>query len=464
MKKFMGKKFMLHTGTAAELFDAVRDLPIIDYHCHLNPAEIAGDRRFKNLTEIWLAGDHYKWRLMRANGVPEAYVTGDADDYEKFQKWSETVEESIGNPLYHWTHLELDRAFGYDGVLCGATAREVWDHCNAVLARPDFSVTSLLRLFRVETLCTTDDPSDTLDAHKKIAKNPGVETKVLPAFRPAAILELLSPGWRDAAARLVPALPAGVQKFDDIAGALCKRADFFHRRGCRLSDHALDPPLYAEATPAELDAAVAKAQQGGPVTDREAAQYKTALLLALGRKYASLGWAMQFHIGALRNVNSRMARTLGPDTGFDCTGDAPVAGPLAKLLDALEAEAQLPPTILYCLNARDNQVLAPLAQCFQGGMKGKIQFGTGWWHNDHADGMRRQMTDLASMGLFTGFVGMLTDSRSFLSYTRHEYFRRILCNLLGDWAERGEYPRDMKKLTEIARNISYFNAKAYFGF
>ncbi|MDR1533125.1 MAG: glucuronate isomerase [Clostridiales bacterium] len=464
MKKFMGKKFMLNNDTAVRLFGEVKNLPIIDYHCHLNPAEIAENKRFRNITELWLGGDHYKWRLMRANGVIEEYITGGADDYDKFTKWAATVEESIGNPLYHWTHLELSRIFGYNGVLKASTAKEVWEHCNGVIADKRFCVKSLFEKFNVEAVCTTDDPADSLEHHKKIKNENLFATKVLPAFRPSKIFDIETTGWSEYVSKLAAPGKQTVKSFDDVVEVLRKRAEFFAKNGCRLSDHALDPPVFAEYTPEGLDGAVAKALEGKPVSPEEAAQYKTALLVELGKKYFDLGWAMQLHMGALRSVNTRMFGKLGPDTGFDCTGDYIYALPLAKILNAMESANKLPRTVLYCLNARDYEIIAPMAQCFQGeGIKGKVQFGTGWWHNDQTDGMRRQMITLAGMGLFSCFVGMLTDSRSFLSYPRHEYFRRILCNLVGSWAERGEYPYDLPKLTDIVKNISYHNAKEYFG-
>lgn len=398
--------FMLKNDTARELYEAVKDLPIIDYHCHISPKMIADNYKFKNAYELFLGGDHYKWRQMRTNGVDEKYITGDAPDYEKWLAFAKTMPYLLGNPLYHWTHLELKRYFDIDTILCEESAREIWDKVNECLAKDEFSTQGLIKRSGVEVICTTDNPYDTLEYHKAL-RNFGV--KVIPAFRPD-----------------IYAIK------DDIT----ERMDYFHENGCRLSDHAVD-----RMDDETIDA-----------------------LVFLGEEYAKRGWVWQLHIGALRNNNSRMFKTLGPDTGFDSINDFEVARGLSTILDRLESKGMLPKTILYCLNPKDNYVLGTMLGNFQGGMPGKIQFGSGWWFNDQRDGMVAQMRALANLGMLSRFVGMLTDSRSFVSYTRHEYFRRILCNLIGTWVEDGEYPRDMEALKKIASDICYYNARNYFDF
>ncbi|WRS27579.1 glucuronate isomerase [Oscillospiraceae bacterium MB08-C2-2] len=465
MRAFLDENFLLRTPTAINLFQAVKDLPIVDYHCHLIPQQIAENKRFANITEIWLGGDHYKWRLMRANGVEERFITGDAPDFEKFQKWCETIEICIGSPLYHWTHLELKRYFDYHGLLSGATAKEAWDHCNAVLAREDFCVWDIFKKFHVETLCTTDDPADTLEYHKQISAGSGTDCKVLPTFRPGVVLEPGNPGFIPYLDRLSKVSGASIGSFAALAEALCGRVEYFHSLGGRLSDHALDGFVFRCATADELEAIFKKAVAQESICQTESAQFKTELLLALGRKYAEMGWSMQLHFSALRNNNSRMFKVLGADTGFDSVSDEMVTTQLSAFLDALDQDNLLPKTILYSLNANANDALATMMGNFQGGgIKGKIQLGSAWWFNDTKSGMEAQMTTVANQGLLAHFVGMLTDSRSFLSYTRHEYFRRILCNLIGDWVENGEFPADMERLTNIVKNISYYNAANYFGF
>ena len=404
---FIKKDFMLKNKTARKLYEAVEELPIIDYHCHISPKMIAENYQFKNAYELFLGGDHYKWRQMRTNGVDERYITGDADDYEKWLAFAKTVPLLIGNPLYHWTHLELKRYFGIDEPLCEENAKEVWDTVNACLAKEEFRVQGLIDKSNVEVICTTDAPYDTLEYHQQLK---GSKTKVIPAFRP---------------------------DLGKIDSDLAARMDFFHENGCRLSDHAVD---------SMDDDTIEK-------------------LIYLGEEYAKRGWVWQLHIGALRNNNTRMFEKLGPDTGFDSVNDFQIAEGLSKILNGLEKKDMLPKTILYTLNPKDNYVLGTMLGNFQGGgIPGKIQFGSGWWFNDQRDGMESQMRALANLGMIARFVGMLTDSRSFVSYTRHEYFRRIMCNLLGKWVEEGEYPADMKALTKIASDISYYNAKNYFNF
>jgi len=463
MKAFMDADFLLGSETAKTLYAAVKDLPIIDYHCHLDPKEIAENKRFRNITEIWLGGDHYKWRLMRANGVDERFVTGDAPDYEKFEKWCETIEDCIGSPLYHWTHLELQRYFDYHGLLSKKMAKEAWEVCNAAIAREDFSVWSIFEKFRVESLCTTDDPADSLEYHKQIAAS-GIKTKVLPTLRPSKAMAIADAGFAAYAAKLTELAGVQINSFDSLWSALDSRINFFHENGCRLSDHALDPPVFAPCDGAAADAIVQKALRGEAICACEDAQFKTALMLRLGKKYAELGWTMQLHMCAQRNNNSRMFAALGADKGYDSISDALVVAPIAQYLDALAADDKLPKTILYSLNPAADDLLAAMIGNFQGGVKGKIQHGSAWWFNDTKTGMIKQMTTLANLGMLSRFVGMLTDSRSFLSYTRHEYFRRIMVNLLAEWVENGEFPNDEAKLTEIARGISYENARGYFGF
>ena len=407
---FINDDFMLKTKTARELYESVKDLPIIDYHCHISPKMIAENHQFKNAYELFLGGDHYKWRQMRTNGVDERYITGDADDYEKWLAFAKTVPLLIGNPLYHWTHLELKRYFNIDETLSEDTAKEIWDKINSLLATDEYRVQGLIKKSNVETICTTDAPYDTLEYHRAIKGIEGFDTKVIPAFRPD--LAAINPDFPE-------------------------RLDFFHENGCRLSDHAVDS------------------------MDDETIEK----LIYLGEEYAKRGWVWQLHIGALRNNNSRMFEKLGPDTGFDSVNDFQIAEGLSKILDGLDKKDMLPKTILYTLNPKDNYVLGTMLGNFQGGgIPGKIQFGSGWWFNDQRDGMESQMRALANLGMIARFVGMLTDSRSFVSYTRHEYFRRILCNLLGKWVEEGEYPADMARLKKIAADICYYNAKNYFGF
>ena len=400
--------FMLKNETAKKLyFEYAKDMPIIDYHCHISPKMIAEDYRFKNAFELFLGGDHYKWRQMRSNGVDERYITGDADDYEKWLKFAETCPKLIGNPLYHWTHLELKRYFDIDECLCADTAKDIWDRVNACLESPDFSVKNLIRKSNVEVICTTDGPYDTLEYHRQLKD---FDVKVIPAFRP---------------------------DLNDIRDDICDRMDFFHQNGCRLSDHAID-------------------EMNDEIIEK---------IVFLGKEYARRGWTMQLHIGALRNNNTRMFESLGPDTGFDSVNDFEIARGLSKILDSLEKEDLLPKTIIYCLNPKDNHVIGTMLGNFQKGpTAGKIQFGSGWWFCDNRDGMQEQLKALANLGCLANFVGMLTDSRSFVSYTRHEYFRRILCNLLGTWVEDGEYPADFNMLKNIVEGICYKNAKNYFNF
>lgn len=466
MKPFMDRDFLLSTETAKTLFHKYAEpMPIVDYHCHIPPEEIANDRRFENMTQVWLGGDHYKWRQMRSNGVEERFITGNAPDREKFQKWAETLEKAIGNPLYHWSHLELRRYFGYDGVLNGSTAQEVWDLCNEKLREPAFSARGLILQSNVTTICTTDDPADTLEWHRQIAADPSFSVTVLPAWRPEKAMDIRKPGFAAYIEKLSEAAGVPIRTMDDLKTALCARMDFFQSMGCVLSDHSLDYVMYAPADAAVVESIFQKGLAGDPVTYEEELQFKTAFLLFAGREYHRRNWAMQLHYGVKRNNDVRRFQLLGADTGFDCISNDTPAAQLADFLNALAVTDELPKTILYSLNPNDNAVIGTVIGCFQAaGTAGKIQQGSAWWFNDNRAGMTEQMTSLANLGLLSNFVGMLTDSRSFLSYTRHEYFRRILCDLMGTWVENGEYPWDETRLGKMVQDISYNNAMNYFGF
>jgi glucuronate isomerase len=467
MQPFLSDDFLLQTDTARRLYhDHAARMPIIDYHCHLPPDQIAEDRRFDNLTQIWLYGDHYKWRAMRANGVNERYCTGDAGDYEKMEAWAATVPYTLRNPLYHWTHLELRRYFGIDTILNAQTARAVYDEATALLQTPEFSVRSLLRKMNVEVICTTDDPTDSLEFHQQLADE-GFAIQVLPTFRPdKAMLLIDDPAAFNAyVGKLEAVTNQSISTYEGYLSALRARHDFFAAMGGKLSDHGLEQLYAADYTDADIRRIFDHVRAGQAVTPEEGIQFKSALLYEFGLMDAEKGWTQQFHIGALRNNNPRMFRTLGADTGWDSIGDFEQARPLARFLGRLDAEDRLSKTILYNLNPRDNELLATMIGNFNdGSVPGKVQFGSGWWFLDQKDGMERQLNALSNMGLLTRFVGMLTDSRSFLSYPRHEYFRRILCNLFGNDVENGELPADMDWLGQVVEGICYRNAKAYFAF
>lgn len=465
MKKFMDENFLLTNKTAERLYhEYAKEMPIYDYHCHLPIKSIAENKKFKNITEVWLGGDHYKWRALRTLGIDEKYITGEATDKEKFMKWAQTLPKCIGNPLYHWTQLELKRYFGIDTLLSPKTAEEIWEKCNAMLATDEFSVRGLIEKSSVKVICTTEDPVDSLEYHIALAKDPSLKFKVYTAFRPDRSFNVENGGFPAWLAKLEQAAGMKVKNFADFKAALQQRIEFFHTVGCRLSDHALDPIVFAVGTEAQAEAAFQKALAGETLSEEELKIYKTQVMLFLGRQYARLDWTMQIHVGSIRSVNRRALREIGPETGFDTVADFVFADALAKFLDELDNTDELPKTVLYCLNPRDNEVLGAMIGCFQGsGIAGKIQFGSGWWFNDQKDGMIRQMTALANFGLISQFVGMLTDSRSFLSYTRHEYFRRILCNLIGEWVEAGEAPEDYELLGPMVRDICYNNAERYFG-
>ncbi|WP_434654696.1 glucuronate isomerase [Thermoanaerobacterium thermosaccharolyticum] len=465
MKKFMDEDFLLNNETAVKLFhDYASKSPIFDFHCHLNPKDIYEDIRFKNITEVWLYGDHYKWRLMRSNGVDERYITGDADDYSKFLEFAKTIPMAIGNPVYHWTHLELQRYFGINELLNEKTAPVIWEKVNSMLNSSEFSVRNIIKKSNVKILCTTDDPTDSLEYHKLLKEDDSFDVRVLPAFRPDKGINIDKDDFKDWVKKLGEVCGKAIESYDDYLNALNSRLEFFDSYGCRLSDHALDFVAYEESTKEEVDEIFKKALKGEKLSQIEVDKYKTSVLQFLGKRYKELGWAMQLHIAALRNTNSRMFKKLGPDTGYDSINDVNIAYPLSKLLDSLESTGSLPKVILYTLNPKDNYVLAALMGSFQGeGIPGKMQFGSAWWFNDNIDGMTEQMKTLANVGLLSKFVGMVTDSRSFLSYPRHEYFRRILCNLIGEWVEKGEVPDDIDLLGKIVQDISFNNAVNYFG-
>lgn len=464
MKQFMDENFLLENETAIKLYnDYAKDMPIFDYHCHLSSKEIAENKRYKNITEVWLGGDHYKWRAMRSNGVEERFITGDADDKEKFMKWAQTIYNCVGNPLYHWTHLELKRYFGIDTLLSPSTAEEIWEKCNAKLKEDNFTARGLIKNSNVKALCTTDDPADSLEYHIQLSKDDTFDVKVLPTFRPDKGINIEKPGFIEWIQKLENVVGFKIDSFDKLLKALGQRIEFFHKVGCRVSDHGLDPIVYADGAAEEAGNVFKKGLMGEKLSQEEIEKYKTQVLIYLGRKYSEHGWVMQLHMGTIRNNSSRMFNLLGPDTGFDAVGDYSIALPLAKYLNSLDETNELPKTILYSLNPCDNEVIGTIIGCFQGGgIPGKMQFGSGWWFNDQKDGMIKQMVALGNLGLLSRFVGMLTDSRSFLSYTRHEYFRRILCNLIGQWVESGEAPNDTELLENMVKNICYYNAEKYF--
>ncbi len=466
MKKFLDEHFLLSNPTAETLYhDYAKEMPIIDYHCHLSPKEIYENITYKNITEVWLYGDHYKWRVMRANGVEEKYITGDASDYDKFIAWAKTLSTAIGNPLYHWSHLELQRYFGITEYVTEDNADNIWEKVNKQLTSKGFAVQDLITKSNVKVICTTDDPTDSLEYHIKIKEDPNFNVIVLPSFRPDKAIEINRATFIPWVGKLSEVSKQSIFQLETFLQALESRVRFFHSIGGRVSDHALDYVPYAESTKEEVADIFSRGLQGETVSVEDEKKYKAYVLIFLGKLYAELGWTMQYHINAARNNSQRMFEKLGPDTGFDSMNDSTVAYPLAKLLNALDAEDNLPKTILYSLNPNDNQILASLMGSFQGGgIPGKIQFGSAWWYNDTKEGMLDQLITLADIGLLSRFVGMLTDSRSFLSYTRHEYFRRILCNLIGEWVENGEFPNDQKLLKKIVQDISYTNAKDYFGF
>ncbi len=465
MKPFMNEDFLLATPTAQFLYHTYAEkMPIIDYHCHLNPEEIYTDKTFENITQLWLGGDHYKWRQMRSNGIDEYYITGDAPDKEKFQKWAETLSKCIGNPLHHWSHLELQRYFGYDGILNAETADTVWELCNAKLQDSSMSVRNLIKQSHVDIICTTDDPVDSLEWHQKL-QGEACDFKVLPAWRPDKAMLIESPTFIDYIAQLSSVSQIDITDFTTLKAALTERIDFFHRMGCCISDHALEYVMYVPADEATIAAIFQKRLQQLPLSEKEVLQYKTAFMLFVAQAYHKHNWCMQLHYGCKRNNATLAFEQLGADTGFDCITNTASAAQLTDFLNHLDMQNSLPKVIIYSLNPNDNAMIGTILGCFQRPTtRGKIQQGSAWWFNDHKQGMIDQMLSLANLGVLSNFVGMLTDSRSFLSYTRHEYFRRILCNLIGQWVEDGEYPYDLPTLRTIIEGICYNNASHYFGF
>lgn len=464
-KKFMDENFLLNSDAAERLYhDYAKDMPIIDYHCHLPPAQIAADTRFENITQAWLYGDHYKWRAMRTNGVPESYCTGNNTDWEKFEKWAATVPYTLRNPLHHWTHLELQRYFGINDILNPASARQIYDSCNELLQTPEYSVQNLLRSRKVSLICTTDDPADNLEYHRQL-KQDGFEIPVIPAFRPDQAMNVDVPEvYNRYLQKLEQAANCNINTYEDLLQTLKSRHDVFAAHGCKVSDHGIEEIYADDFLEKDIRQIFLKIRGGQSLTYTEIRQFKSALLLELALMDWKAGWVQQYHLGALRNNNSRMLRQLGPDTGWDSIGDFSQARALAKFLDKLDSQDKLAKTIIYNLNPADNELMATMTGNFNdGSIAGKVQFGAAWWFLDQKDGMTRQMNALSNMGLISRFVGMLTDSRSFLSYPRHEYFRRLLCDLFGEDIERGEIPDDMEAVGKMVQDICYGNAQSYFG-
>ena len=468
MKEFIHDDFLLQTDTAKRLYhDHSKPLPIIDYHCHISPEYIAADRRFNDLGQLWLEGDHYKWRAMRANGIDEKFVTGkDTTFRDKYDRWAETVPYTMRNPLYAWTHLELRRVFGVDKILNPATAPEIWEECTALLQQPGYSARGLMKKFNVEVICTTDDPADSLEHHIALKKE-GFEIKVLPAWRPDKAMAVEDPEpYRNYISRLSEVSGIDIKSFDNLIEALRKRHQFFADAGCKLSDHGIEQFYADDYSEKDIDTIFRKVIAGRNLASDEVTKFKSAMLYEMALMDWEKGWTQQFHYGAIRNNNSRLLNTLGPDTGFDSIGDFTVARSLSRFLDSLDIEGKLAKTILYNLNPRDNELIATMIGNFQdGSVAGKMQFGSGWWFLDQENGIINQLNSLSLMGLLSRFVGMLTDSRSFISYPRHEYFRRVLCNLIGDDIEKGKMPAsEFSAISIMVENISYYNAKNYFGF
>ncbi len=462
---FINDDFILTNDVAKKLYhDYAEKLPIIDYHCHINPQEIYENKKFKNITEIWLGGDHYKWRLIRSNGTPENEITGDADDYTKFLRFAEMLPKAIGNPMYHWNHLELKRYFDYDGILSAKTADEVWNICNTKLQSDDMSACSIIKKSNVKMIGTTDDPIDSLEWHKKIADEGVCEALVLPSYRPDKAVNIDKAGFADYIMALSKATDMPINNVDDVKAALIKRLDYFCEMGCKATDHGLDYVPFELGTDAEINDAFTAVMNGKEISAKQADMYKTAIIVCLGKEYAKRGIVMQIHYSVQRNTNKAMFNKIGADTGFDTISNKPCSEALTALLNELAIDGLLPKTIIYSLNPHDNEMIDTVIGAFQGvEAQGKIQHGSAWWFSDTKSGMETQLKSLANLSLLGNFVGMLTDSRSFLSYTRHEYFRRILCNVLGTWVVNGEYPEDYEALGEIVEGICYKNAAKYFG-
>jgi glucuronate isomerase len=465
MKEFMDKDFLLTTETAKVLYhDYAAKMPIIDYHCHINPKEIAENKQFDTITQVWLGGDHYKWRLLRTNGIEENFITGNASDYDKFEKWASTLPRAIGNPLYHWSHLELQRYFQYYGVLNEETKDEVWNLCNQKLKEPAMSVRGIIKQSKVEVICSTDDPIDTLEWHQAIKEDKDFTVKVLPTFRPDKAMNIEKPDYTNYIDKLSKVCNRTITTFSSLCDAIKNRIAFFDSMGCKLSDHALEYIMYQPAELEVIEQIFSNRLKGIQPTITEQLQFKTAFMQFVGRQYHKYNWAMQLHYGTKRDNNTASYHNLGPDTGYDCINTYGSSAQMADFLNALNQTDELPKTILYSLNPNDNAAIDTVIGCFQdSSTANKIQHGSAWWFNDHKTGMIEQMTSLANMSLLSNFIGMLTDSRSFLSYTRHEYFRRILCDMIGTWVENGEYPNDIKYLGKLVEDISYNNAKNYLG-
>ena len=469
MKTFLDEDFLLKTDTAKILYHTyAENLPIIDYHCHVSPKEIAEDKRYSTITELWLGGDHYKWRAMRSNGVDESEITGGASDYDKFRAWARTMPKLIGNPLYHWTHLELKTYFGYEGIFSEETCDAVWELCNEALKSPDMSAKRIIERSNVKLICTTDDPIDSLIYHKQIRDDPDFSVRVLPSFRPDKGLNIERPGYANYIAKLSEAAGVPITDLESLKGAYRNRLDYFGDLGCRNADHGMDEgvPFAPEQFEGQADSIFRKAISGTPATKEEMEIFKTEMMFFFAQEYKTRGWVMQLHFGVLRNVNPVMFQKLGPDTGFDIIGGRPCTTEIAQLLGALTMRESLPRTILYSINPSDNAALDALIGAFQENAGGfpRVQHGSAWWFNDNRAGMRAQLISLANMSVLGNFVGMLTDSRSFISYPRHEYFRRILCDVIGDWVERGEYPLDPESLAQLVVDICFNNTKDFFGF
>ena len=466
-KTFIHENFLLQSETAQHLFhDHAKKLPIIDYHCHLNPQEVASDHKFRSITELWLGGDHYKWRALRTNGVAEKFITGDASDWDKFQKWAETMPYCMRNPLYHWTHLELKTCFGIDKVLNPQTAKEIYDECNEKLASPEFSARNLMLHYNVEAVCTTDDPVDSLEYHKQIRES-GFKVKVLPTWRPDMAMTVENPAaYRDYIDKLAKVSGVSINCFDDIVKALLVRHKYFEEQGCRLSDHGMEEFYADDFTAKELDEIFSKVYGGTALSDAEIRKFKSAMMLEFGKMDADTGWTQQFHYGVIRNQNTKMFKLIGKDTGFDSMAQVMTAKAMNRYLDRLNSMDKLTKTIIYNLNPSDFEMVGTTIGNFQdGSVPGKIQLGAGWWFLDQKNGMEQQMQVLSMLGLLSRFVGMLTDSRSFVSYARHEYFRRILCNLIGNDVVNGEIPAsEMPRIEQMIEDISYYNAKKFFNF
>lgn len=466
MKKFLDDNFLLSTKTSEKLYhEYAEDMPIIDYHCHINPKEIYEDRKFENITQVWLGGDHYKWRQMRSNGIDEKYITGDATDREKFQKWAETLEVAIGNPLYHWSHLELKRYFGYDGYLNGDTAEEVWTLCNKKLQEDSMTVRNIIKNSKVKLICTTDDPIDSLEWHLKLAEDKSFDVQVLPTWRPDKAMNIEKPEYLDYINNLSELSGVTINSYSTLIEALKVRMDFFASAGCCVSDHGLEYVMYYPSSKEEIEAIFAKRALGESISKEDELKFKTAFMTEIGKEYHRRNWVMQLHFGCKRDNNVLRYKELGADTGYDCINNYAPSAQMADFLNELITTDQLPKTILYSLNPMDNAYIGTIIGCFQDSSAvGKIQQGSAWWFNDHKTGMMEQMISLANLGLLGNFIGMLTDSRSFLSYTRHEYFRRIMCDLIGGWVENGEYPEDYKALKKLVQGISLNNTIRYFDF